>query len=152
MVTAASAPPSPAIAAIPMEAAAAPMRVVASRSRAAPTLMDVQPLLGQLLESLQSGNSDQLLHLLEAEARQAGAAKALSRHYQRLVGRGRPVTLSHAEFKSEPRDDVLVVTGNFRLQVGESTVGSPGEKLVLRALFESRGGRVALTGLSGVTE
>lgn len=148
---AASAQP-PVAASVPPEAAAAPVRVAASRLRVAPTLTEVQPLLGQLLQSMESGNSEQLLHLLETESRQATAAQAFLRHYQRLVGRAGRVTLSHAEFKGEPRDDVLVVTGSFRVQLGESTIGSMGEKLVLRAMFESRGGRVALTGLSGVTE
>ena len=139
-------------ASIPVDAAAAPVRVAASRFRAAPTLTDAQPLLGLILQSMESGNAEQLLHLLETDSRQATAAQAFLRHYQRLVAKGGRVTLSHAEFKGEPRDDVLIVTGNFRLQLSESTIGSPAEKVVLRAMFESRGGRVALTGLSGVTE
>lgn len=128
------------------------IRTAAIRSRPAPTLMDAQPLLNQILQSLESGNAEQLLHVLEADARQAAPAQALSRQYKRLVGKAKHVTLSHVEFRGEPRDDVLVVTGSLRLQIGESTVGSLGEKLLLRAEFESRGGRVALTGLSGVTE
>lgn len=142
----------PSAMAVPLEAPAAPLRVAAIRSRSAPTMSEAQPLLNQLLQSLESGNPERLLHMLEAEARQSASAQTLSRHYQRLVGRSRPVTLSQAEFKGEPKDDVLVVTGNLRLQIGESTIGSLGEKLMVRAEFESRGGRVTLTRLSGVTE
>lgn len=152
LLHAAASPQTPVGTSIPVEAAAAPVRVAAARFQAAPTLTDAQPLLGQILQSMESGNAEQLLHLLETDSRQATAAQAFLRHYQRLVARGGRVTLSHAEFKGEPRDDVLIVTGNFRLQLSGSTIGSPAEKVMLRAMFESRGGRVALTGLSGVTE
>ena len=134
-----------------MEARATPVRV-AIRPRPAPTIMEAQPLLNQLLQSLESGHAEQLLHLVDAEGRQMGGPQALFRQYQRLVGRGSQVRLSHAEFKGESKDSVLIVTGIVRLQIGESTIGALGEKLMLRAEFESRGEGISMTGLSGVAE
>lgn len=136
--------PPPAAAVQPMKIT--PAAVVASQ---APTLADAQPLLTQLLQLLESGSSEQLLWLLEAEGRADPSAQALSRHYEQLVRGGRPVRLSHVEFRGEQRDSSLLVTGRIRLHAGEPTIGSHGERIVVRAEFASRGGRVMLTNLSG---
>ncbi|HEX7888338.1 MAG TPA: DnaJ domain-containing protein [Ramlibacter sp.] len=163
---AAAAAPAPAPAAAPAAAGApapAPLAgygagsggaisTVAIRPWKAPTLDDAQPLITQLLQDLESGNAEQVLNLLDPVAKQAPAAQALSRQYQRIVRGTRAVKLSQVEFRSETSDDVLVVVGQLRLQVGESTIGSLGEKLLLRAEFASRGGNVRLTRLSGVAE
>jgi hypothetical protein len=144
--------PAPAPIPGPIPAAVAVARVSiapASSPPVSPTLSEVQPLLTQLLHMLESGSGDQLLRLLDADARQAAAAQTLSRHYDQAVGRSRPVHLSHVDFKGEPRDGTLVVTGRIRLHVGEPTIGSHGEKFLVRAEFISRGGKVMLTGLSG---
>ena len=77
----------------------------------APTLAEAQPLLTQLLQMLESGSGEQLLRLLDGEARKRPAAQALSRQYEQLVKDGRPVRLSQVEFNGEPRDGgVLLVT------------------------------------------
>lgn len=115
----------------------------------APTLADAQPLLTQMLQLLESGSGEQLLRLLDAESRKDPSAQALSRHYEQLVRGGRPVHLSQVDFRGETRDSVLLVTGRIRLHAGEPTVGSHGERIVVRAEFASHGGRVMLTGLSG---
>jgi hypothetical protein len=133
----------------PSTAAAKVMTVAASSATVSPTLSEVQPLLTQLLHMLESGSGDQLLRLLDADARQTASAQALSRHYDQAVGRSRPVHLSHVDFKGEPRDGTLVVTGRIRLHAGESTIGSHGERFLVRAEFISRSGKVMLTGLSG---
>jgi hypothetical protein len=117
-----------------------------------PSLNDAQPLLTQLLQSMEGGTGEHMLRLLEGDARQAPAAQALSRQYDQLVGRARPVRLSHVEFRSEARQGVLLVTGRVRLHAGEPTIGSPGERMSLKAEFVSRGGKVLLTGLSSATE
>lgn len=151
-------PPAPAVAAAspapPTPTPAAPLsatRAVA-QAAAAPTLNDAQPLLTQMLQLLETGSGDQLLRLLEAEGRQAASAQALSRQYEQLVRGARPVRLSHVEFRSEARDGVLLVTGRIRLHAGEPTIGSHGERLLVRAEFVSRGGKVLLTGLSGAPD
>lgn len=129
-----------------------PRITAAAAHPASPTLAEAQPLLTQLLQMLESGSGDQLLRLLDADARSNPAAQALSRHYEQLVRGGRPVRLSHVDFRGEPREGVLVVTGRIRLHAGEPTIDSHGERMVVRAEFASRGGRVMLTGLGGGAE
>lgn len=148
------APANPTSAAAPVPPAAAAMELVkitpaAAVASQAPTLADAQPLLTQLLQLLESGSAEQLLRLLEAEGRTDPAAQALSRHYEQLVRGGGPVRLSHVDFRGEQRDGSLLVTGRIRLHAGEPTIGSHGERIVVRAEFASRGGRVMLTNLSG---
>jgi hypothetical protein len=113
------------------------------------SLAEVQPLLSQLLQHLESGRGERLIDLLDREARSKSGAQALSQQYDGLVDGMRPVRLSHVEFKSEPADGRLLVTGHVRLQVGEQTIGSMGKKMVLRAEFAMRQGTVVMTGLSG---
>jgi hypothetical protein len=119
---------------------------------AGPTLGEAQPLLTQLLQQLESGSGEQLLGLLDAEARKAPGAQALSRQYEQLVRGNRPVHLSQVEFHGEPRGGVLLVTGRIRLHAGEPTIGSFGQMLLLRAEFSARDGEVRLTGLKGASE
>ena len=157
-------PPVVSVAAAPVASpppAAAPAASAAPVAKAAPvlappipspTLSDAQPLLTQVLQMLETGSGDQLLRLLEADARQAPGAQALSRNFEQLVKGARPVHLSQVEFKGEPRDGVLLVTGRIRLHAGETTIGSHGQRLLLRAEFASRGGKVMLTNLSGAPD
>jgi hypothetical protein len=120
---------------------------------ATPTLADVQPLLTQMLQMLETGSGEQLLRLLDAESRKQPAAQALSRQYEQLVKGGRPIQVSQVEFNGEPREGgVLMVTGRIRLHAGEPTIGSFGQKLVLKAEFAQRSGKVQLTGLGGAPE
>lgn len=159
--------PSPVVAAVAVAPvaspppAAAPVASAVPVARAAPavappipspTLSDAQPLLTQVLQMLETGSGDQLLRLLEADARQSPGAQALSRNFEQLVKGARPVHLSQVEFKGEPRDGVLLVTGRIRLHAGETTIGSHGQRLLLRAEFASRGGKVMLTNLSGAPD
>ena len=145
----------------PMPASAAPLAPVATAAPAsrmtvtlalpqvpAPTLEDAQPLLTQLLQVLETGNGDQVLRLLDSDARVQPGAQALSRQYEQMVRGGRPIRLSQVDFTAEPRDGgTLLVTGRIRLHAGEPTIGSFGQKLVLRAEFAQRSGKVHLTGL-----
>lgn len=140
---------APALAAAPSAPVAARITVSAVP---APTLGDAQPLLTQLLQMLETGSGEQLLRLLEGDARRQPAALALSRHYEQLVRGGRPIRLSQVEFKGEPRDGVLLVTGRIHMHAGEPTIGSVGERLVLRAEFAQRSGKVQMTGLSGAPD
>ncbi|MEO8654036.1 MAG: hypothetical protein ABI409_07930 [Ramlibacter sp.] len=114
------------------------------------TLSEAQPLLSKLLQQLESGFGDRVIGLLEREARSKPEAQALSRQYDDLVAGLRPVRLSQVEFKAEPADGRLLVTGHVQLLGGGLAVGSPGKKMVLRAEFASREGTVVMTGLSGV--
>ena len=105
-----------------------------------------------MLQHLESGRGERLIDMLDRSARNAPGAQALSRQYDVLVEGMRPVRLSHVEFKAEPADGRLLVIGNIRLQVGESTIGSTGKKLIVRAEFASRDGTVVMTGLSGMPD
>lgn len=152
-MAAAIAPSAPPLAALPVSTIpTAPKLTPTLAVRSAPTLGEAQPLITQLLQMLESGSGDQLLRLLEPGARQAPAAQQLSRQYENLVHGGRPVRLAQAEFHSEARDGVLLVTGRLRLHAGEPTIGSRGQLLLLRAEFAARNGKVMLTGLSGAPE
>ena len=131
----------------PLRAVPAPVPVPA-----APSLADAQPLLSQLLQLLESGNGNQLLRLLEVDSRRSASAQALSYQYDQLVRGARPVRLTQVEFKGENREGVLLVTGRIRLHAGEPTIGSHGERFVVRAEFVAREGRVLLTGLSGAAD
>lgn len=156
-VAAAPIAPAPAPAAAIAVAVAAPSsRLTTTLSIPAvpsPTLADAQPLLTQVLHMLESGSGEQLLRLLEGDARQQPAAVALSRQYEQMVRGARPVTLTQVEFRGEPRDNgVLLVTGRIGLHAGEPTIGAHAQRLLLRAEFAQRGGQVQLTGLSGTRE
>lgn len=143
--------PAPASAPPAAPARPAPQVITVAAVPAAPTLADAQPLLSQLLQVLESGHGNQLLRLLDSDARRAPSAQALSSQYDQLV-RARPVRLTQVEFKGESREGVLLVTGRVRLHAGEPTIGSHGDRFLVRAEFVSRGGKVLLTGLSGAPD
>lgn len=118
----------------------------------APSMHEVQPLLTDLLQVLESGNVAQLLRMMEPEARSTTSAQALSRRYAQLVRGARPIRLTQVEFRGEPREDTLHVTGRMRVHAGETPIGSHGERLAVQADFASRGGKVVLIGLSGAPD
>ena len=130
----------------PVAAAPAPPPPMA---RPVVTLAEAQPLLSALLQYIEGGRGERLLNLLDREARAAPGAQALSRQFDVLVDGARPVKLTHVEFKAEPADGRLLVTGQIRLHTDNQTIGSMGKKLVLRAEFANRDGTVVMTGLSG---
>lgn len=140
----------------PPPAAATPVaiaRTVATVAPIAPTLADAQPILTQLLHNMESaGNGEQLLRVLDTKARQAPGARGLSTQFDRMVQSGRPVRVSQVEFRGETRDGVLLVTGRMRIHAGEPTIGSYGQKFILRAEFTMSAGKILLTGLSGAAD
>ncbi|QJW83703.1 hypothetical protein HK414_05580 [Ramlibacter terrae] len=105
-----------------------------------------------MLQMLESGSGEQLLRLLDADSRRAPSALAFARSYDQMVQGVRPVRLTQVEFRGEPQDGTLLVTGRIRLHVGEPTIGSHGERLLVRAEFTSGGGKVLLKGLSGASD
>lgn len=143
--------PTP-LAANPMATPAPPAKATATGSAFSPTMGDAQPLLTHLLHVLETGSGEQLLRLLDKDARRSPAAVALSRNYEMMIKGARPVRLSDVEFKGEPREDVLLVTGRVRVHAGETTIGAQGQRFLLRAEFASRGGKVMLLNLSDATD
>lgn len=144
-------PPGPAPGVLPV-ARANPSPPIANSAAPAPTLADAQPVLTQLLQTMESGSGEQVLRLLDANARQAPGARGLSRQFDRVAAGRRPVHVSHVEFQGEAREGVLLVTGRMRLHAGEPAIGARGQKFVVRAEFVNRGGKAMLTGLSGAAE
>ncbi len=117
---------------------------------AGPTMVDVHPLLAKLLQELESGWGDRVLNLLDRDARGAPSAQALVAHYNGIVDGARPVRLASVQFKAEPRDSRLLVTGRVRLQVRDPSV--PARELAMVAEFISRDGNVVMTRLARAPE
>jgi hypothetical protein len=112
---------------------------------AGPSLVEAQPLLATLLHSIEHGRGDAILNLLDRDARQSASAISLSKQIDALAASGSPVRVSAVEFKSEPLNGRLLVTGQMRLE----TAGTQARRLLLRAEFASRGSGVVMTSLGG---
>lgn len=112
------------------------------------TLAEAQPLLASLLHGIESGRGEALLNLLEPQARQSATAQALSRQLDGLAGSGGPLRVSAVQFKAEPGDGRLMVTGQMLLDAAPAS-GAATRRLALRIEFASRAGGVVMTGLSG---
>lgn len=110
---------------------------------ASPSLAEAQPLLARVLHSVENARGEALVSIVEREGRQNLATQGLARQIDALGG---GVKVTSAQFKSEPADGRLVVTGQMRV---DTAGGQPGRRLTLRMEFASRAGAVVLTGLSG---
>jgi hypothetical protein len=111
-------------------------------------MAEVHPLRSRLLQQLESGRGDRVVSQLDGDARNSASAQALVQQYNGVVDGMRPVKLSNAQFKSEPRDGRLLVTGRVQIQ-GRDAV--PRELTVL-AEFAARDGTVVMTRLAPVRE
>jgi DnaJ-domain-containing protein 1 len=121
-----------------------------ARPNAGVTMAEVHPLLSKLLQQMESGWGDQVLSVLEREARAAPAAQALARNYNALLDGGHRVRLSNVQFKSEPREGRLLVVGHVSMLVGEPVPGAAPKQFSLQAEFASRDGSVVMTRLAQV--
>lgn len=147
---AALASPPPPIAAAAQASATARAADIAVKPNPGLTLAQAQPLLAMLLQQVESGQGDRLLHLLERDARNAPAARALARQLDNLVGGAHPVSVANVEFRAVPADGRLFVVGHVRLQTG--AIGAAAKSLALRIEFMSRDGTVVMTGLSPLAQ
>jgi hypothetical protein len=111
-----------------------------------PTLVAVQQPLTQLLQEVESGWGDNVVALLDANARKASGAQALARQLDALCEGVRPVKVVKVDFRSEPRDGRLVVSGQVTLRVRDAT--APTRKLALQAEFSGQDGSPVLTRLA----
>jgi len=125
--------------------AAAPVRALPGV-----TLAEVHPLLSKLLQQMESGWGDQVLSVLEREARTAPAAQTLARNYNALLEGSHRVRLANVQFKAEPRDGRLLVVGHVSMLVGEPAPGALPKQLSVLAEFASRDGSVVMTRLAQV--
>jgi hypothetical protein len=110
------------------------------------TLAEVHPLLSKLLQQFESGWGDRVLSVLERDARSAPGAQAVARGYEALLDGGHRVKLSHVQFKAEPHDGRLLVTGRFAMLVGDQSAAP--KQFSIQAEFASRDGTVVMTRLA----
>ena len=134
----------PAVQALP------PPPLAVATARPSPTLSDVHYLLSKLLQEIESGWGDRLLSQLDREAQSEPGAQALLRRYNSVVDGMRPVKLSNVQFKAEPRDGRLLVTGRVTIQVRDASV--PLRELAMQAEFASRDGTFVMTRLAQAQE
>ena len=123
----------------------------AAKAGVGPTLEQAHPLLSRLLQHLESGGGERMLSMLDRDARGTPAAQALLLQYNSLVGAG-PVKVSNVQFKAEPREDRLLVTGHVTMEIGERTAKTAGKDLAVQAEFAQRDGAVVMTRLSRAPE
>jgi DnaJ-domain-containing protein 1 len=157
--------PSPAFAPIPSPAPAPVVVAVAKSATFSPapgpaaapvrsipgvTLAEVHPLLSKLLQQMESGWGDQVLSVLEREARTAPAAQALARNYNALLEGSHRVRLANVQFKAEPREGRLLVVGHVSMLIGEPDPGALPKQFSVQAEFASRDGSVVMTRLAQV--
>ena len=135
--------PAPAAAATPATDAPTPPPYAAPA--AGPTLAEVHPLLSRLLQEIESGWGDRVLGLLDRDARSAPGAQDLLQHYNALVDGMRPVKLSNVQFRSEPHDGRLLVTGHVLMQPRNNAIAP--RELAVQAEFAARDGSVVMTRL-----
>ena len=132
--------PVPALAAM-----AVPVVAAASDS---PRMVDVQPLLAQLLGALQSGRGDQVIRLVDRSARQGDSGARFADVYNRTISGSRAVKLGPVQFAGRNGGDHLVVDGVVLLHLQDEGSQNSTRELVVRALFALRGGQPVLTQLS----
>jgi hypothetical protein len=142
--------PAPVVVAAPPTIAAIPAPPPTIAVPVAVTLADVHPLLSKLLQQMESGWGDQVLNVLEREARAAPAAQALARNYNALLEGGHRVRLANVQFRAEPRDGRLLVIGHVSMLVGEPAPGAAPKQFWVQAEFASRDGSVVMTRLAQV--
>ena len=106
-------------------------------------MSSVHPMLMQLVLRLES--SDNFIGELPAVVRFGPGAQALSRQIDALSEGVRPLKVTRVDFKGEPRDGRLVVTGQVVLKVRDAA--APTRQFGLVAEFSERNGSPVLTAL-----
>ncbi|MEP6965409.1 MAG: hypothetical protein ABI845_07975, partial [Polaromonas sp.] len=111
-------------------------------------LADAQPVLNQLIQSMQAGRGDELLRGLDRSVRNSGGAADLVNAYNLLVGGSRAVRLGPVKLHGRSSADQLAVDGVVHLVLQDQGQPPPVRELHLRALFVQRDGKVVMTELS----
>ena len=120
----------------------------ASEATASPRLVDAQPVLNQLMQSMQTGRGEDLLRGLEGPVRQSGGAADFVNAYNLLVGGSRAVRLGRVQLRGHPAANQLAVDGVVQLVLQDQGQPPPVRELQLRAVFAQRDGQVVMTELS----
>ena len=135
-----------------MTANAAPVKLLpiqpVSDVAAKPNLVDAQPALNQLIQSMQAGRGEDLLRGLERSVSRSSGAADLVNAYNILIGGSRAVRVGRVQLRSRPTGDQLTVDGVVQLILQDQGQPLPVRELQLRAAFVMRDGQVVMTELS----
>ena len=119
-----------------------------SDAAAKPNLVDAQPALNQLIQSMQAGRGEDLLRGLERSVSRSSGASDLVNAYNLLIGGSRAVRVGRVQLRSRPAGDQLTVDGVVQLILQDQGQPLPVRELQLRAAFVMRDGQVVMTELS----
>ena len=119
-----------------------------SDAAAKPNLVDAQPALNQLIQSMQAGRGEDLLRGLERSVSRSSGASDLVNAYNLLIGGSRAVRVGRVQLRSRPAGDQLTVDGVVQLILQDQGQPLPVRELQLRAAFVMRDGEVVMTELS----
>jgi len=111
------------------------------------TVAEMQPVLNNLLQQLESGRGVNLLAVMDKDARKEPSALAFVSYYDAFVGGARAVRLSQVDLKPETGTGRLQMAGFVRVDLLDEEPRS--KRLALRVEFGSRGGAVVVTRLTG---
>ena len=111
-------------------------------------LVDAQPALNQLIQSMQAGRGEDLLRGLERSVSRSSGASDLVNAYNLLIGSSRSVRVGRIQLRSRPAGDQLTVDGVVQLILQDQGQPLPVRELQLRAAFAMRDGLVVMTELS----
>ena len=112
------------------------------------SLVDAQPALNQLIQSMQAGRGEDLLRGLERSVSRSGGATDLVNAYNVLIGGSRAVRVGRVQLRGRPVADQLNVDGVVQLILQDQGQPLPVRELQLRAAFVLRDGQVVMTELS----
>ena len=115
---------------------------------AKPNLVDAQPALNQLIQSMQAGRGEDLLRGLERSVSRSSGASDLVNAYNLLIGGSRSVRVGRVQLRSRPTGDQLTVDGVVQLILQDVGQPLPVRELQLRAAFVMRDGQAVMTELS----
>ena len=113
-------------------------------------LIDVQPVLTRLVESLASGSGPAVVRWVDPALRGTAANQRFINSFHFSLNGRRVVQLERADFSARDEAGQLIVNGNIDLLLEEPQGGTASKKLLLKALFSPRDGRAVLTQLVNV--
>ena len=119
-----------------------------SDAAARPSIVDAQPALNQIIQSMQTGRGEDLLRGLERTVSRSSGASDLVNAYKHLIGGSRAIRVGRVQLRSRPTGDQLNVDGVVQLILQDQGQPLPIRELQLRAAFVMRDGQAVMTELS----
>lgn len=115
-----------------------------------PTLAQAQPTLGNLLVSLQSGRSEEVLRWVDEDWRNSGANTAFMGHFNSMLDGRRVQQVEGVRFRSRQSGAALLVEGEMQLRLQDAGNRLELRPFRMRAQFQQRNGSVILTELNAI--